>query len=54
MNATQAIVVLITLTLAAVFLALWQRRDRGEMVDDRLPEALHEPLDGRSPPSPVY
>lgn len=45
------LIVFITLALAAIFLALWMRRDRGIVPDDRLPEVLHEPLDGRSPGS---
>ena len=40
------LVVVITLILAAAFLFIWMRRDRGEFPQDRLPEALHEPLDG--------
>ena len=39
-------VVIITLILAAAFLFIWMRRDPGEAPQDRLPEALHEPLDG--------
>lgn len=39
-------VVIITLIVAATFLFIWMRRDRGERPQDRLPEALHEPLDG--------
>lgn len=40
------LVVIITLILAATFLFIWMRRDRGEFPQDRLPEAPHEPLDG--------
>jgi hypothetical protein len=39
-------VAIITLIVAAAFLFLWMRRDRGIEPADRLPEALHEPLDG--------
>ena len=46
MPASTFLVVIITLVLAAAFLFIWMRRDRGEFPQDRLPEALHEPLDG--------
>jgi predicted flap endonuclease-1-like 5' DNA nuclease len=42
------LVVFIVLVLTGVFLFIWRRRDRGEEPVDRLPEVLHEPLDGRS------
>ena len=47
------LVTVITLIMAAVFLSIWMRRDRGIVPDDRLPEVLHESLDGRSPRSPA-
>ena len=53
MDARIFLVVFVTLALAGVFLAIWMRRDRGIVPDDRLPEVLHEPLDGRSPRSPA-
>lgn len=53
MTAQTFLVVTVTLILAAAFLAIWMRRDRGIVPDDRLPEVLHEPLDGRSPRSPA-
>ena len=43
------LIVFITLALAAAFLFIWMRRDAGIVPEDRLPEVLHEPLDGRSP-----
>lgn len=46
MSSSTFLVVIITLILAAAFLFIWMRRDRGEFPQDRLPEALHEPLDG--------
>lgn len=39
-------VVIITLIVAASFLLIWMRRDRGEFPQHRLPEAPREPLDG--------
>jgi len=41
------LVIFITLVVAAVFLYVWKRRDEGIVPADRLPEALHEKLDGR-------
>ena len=41
------LVMFIVLALAAVFLFIWMRRDRGIVPRDRLPEVLHEPLNGR-------
>ncbi|SFR80559.1 hypothetical protein [Sphingomonas jatrophae] len=43
------LVIFITLVVAASFLFAWMRRDRGIVPSDRLPEVLHEPLDGQSP-----
>ena len=43
------LVVFVTLVVAAAFLFSWMRRDRGIVPSDRLPEVLHEKLDGRSP-----
>jgi hypothetical protein len=45
------LVMFIALALAAVFLFLWMRRDRGIVSKDRLPEVLHEPLNGREGPN---
>ena len=42
------LVTVVTLVVATVFLMLWMRRDRGVVVEDRLPDVLHEALDGRS------
>lgn len=42
------LIVFITLVVASVFLFAWKRRDEGREPVDRLPEALHEKLDGRS------
>ena len=39
------LVTMIALVMAAVFLALWQRRDRGQEPRDDLADALHEPVD---------
>jgi hypothetical protein len=50
MSYPELLVVFITLVVAAVFLAVWMRRDRGIVPEDRLPEALHEPLNGRQSP----
>jgi len=47
------LITFITLTLAAVFLFIWMRRDAGIVPDDRLPDVLHEKLDGTSPRSPA-
>jgi predicted flap endonuclease-1-like 5' DNA nuclease len=48
------LIIVILLVLAAVVLFLWMRRGRGKEPEDRLPEALHQPLDGRSgPPLPT-
>jgi hypothetical protein len=41
------LVMFIVLALAAVFLFTWMRRDRGIVPEERLPEVLHEPLDGQ-------
>ena len=43
----ELLVVFVTLAVAGVFLALWIRRDKGIVPADRLPEALHEPLNGK-------
>ena len=48
MTPQQVLATLIVLALAAVFLFVWMRRDRGIVPEDHLPDALHEPLDGRS------
>jgi hypothetical protein len=48
MSPQQFLATVIVLALAAVFLFLWMRRDRGIVPEDHLPDALHEPLDGRS------
>jgi predicted flap endonuclease-1-like 5' DNA nuclease len=52
MDNREILIILIVLVLAAVFLFLWMRRDRGREPEDRLPDALNEPLDGRSGPAP--
>ena len=49
MDVRYLLVIFITLVVGSVFLFVWQRRDRGIVPPDRLPEVLHEPLDGRSP-----
>ena len=41
------LMIFITLVVAAVFLFIWMRRDAGIVPQDRLPEALHETLNGR-------
>lgn len=43
------LIVFITLVVATVFLFAWRRRDEGREPVDRVADALHEPLDGRSP-----
>jgi hypothetical protein len=45
------LVMVIVLVLAAVFLFIWMRRDRGIVPAERLPEVLHEPLNGREGPN---
>jgi predicted flap endonuclease-1-like 5' DNA nuclease len=52
MDNREILIIFIVLVLAAVFLFAWMRRDRGKEPEDRLPEALSEPLDGRSGPAP--
>lgn len=47
MDGRTYLIVFITLVIASVFLFLWKRRDAGIVPEDRLPEALHEPLNGR-------
>ena len=41
------VVILITLALAAAFLFIWRRRDRGIYPEDGLPDALHEMFERR-------
>lgn len=43
----ELVIILIVLMGAAAILAIWMRRDRGGEPQDRLADALHEPLDGR-------
>ncbi len=43
----ELLVVFITLVVAAVFLSIWMRRDKGIVPEDRLPDALHESLNGK-------
>ena len=52
MDQREFLVMVITLALAAAFLFMWMRRDRGIVPEDRLPEVLHEPLNGREGPTP--
>jgi hypothetical protein len=47
MSTNEMLVVFITLVVASVFLFVWKRRDAGIVPEDRLPEALHEPLNGK-------
>lgn len=47
MDTRTYLIVFITLVVAAVFLFAWKRRDEGREPVDRLPEVLHEPLNGR-------
>ncbi len=47
MDARFFLIIFITLVVAAVFLFIWMRRDAGIIPEDRLPDALHEPLNGR-------
>jgi hypothetical protein len=47
MSPQQFLATMIVLALAAVVLFIWMRRDRGIVPEDPLPEALHEPLDGK-------
>lgn len=49
MDGRTYLIVFITLVVASVFLFAWKRRDEGREPVDRLPEVLHEKLDGRSP-----
>ena len=37
----------VNLAVGAAALAIYMRRDRGVVPEDRLPDALGEPLDGR-------
>lgn len=48
MNGPTYLIVFITLVVASVFLFAWKRRDEGREPVDRLPDVLHEKLDGRS------
>jgi hypothetical protein len=48
MSHSEFLVTVIVLVVAASFLALWMRRDRGVVPEDRLADALHGPRDGRS------
>lgn len=50
MSPEQVLATFIVLVLGATVLFIWMRRDRGIVPEDRLPEALHEPLDGQSGP----
>jgi hypothetical protein len=50
MDREHLIIFIVTLVGAAAFLAIWMRRDRGIVPEDRLPEALHETLNGREGP----
>ena len=52
MDQREFLVMVIALALAAAFLFLWMRRDRGIVPEDRLPEVLHEPLNGYQGPNP--
>lgn len=52
MDGRTFLIVFIVLVIASTFLFIWKRRDAGIVPEDRLPEVLHEPLDGKSPPSP--
>jgi hypothetical protein len=45
MDQREFLIMVIVLALAAVFLFIWMRRDRGIVPEDGLPEALHELLD---------
>jgi hypothetical protein len=47
MDTNELLVIFITLVVASVFLFVWKRRDAGIVPEDRLPEALHEPLNGK-------
>ena len=47
MSYNELLVVFVTLVLAAVFLFVWKRRDRGVVPRERLADALHEPLNGK-------
>mgnify|MGYP001551479180 CR=1 FL=1 len=47
MDGRTYLVMFITRALASTFLYLAMRRDRGREPQDRLPEALHEMMDGR-------
>ena len=47
MDGGTLLIMFITLLLAGVFLWVWGRRDRGHDPVDHLPDALHEPLNGR-------
>lgn len=47
MDSHQTLVTVMILVLAAAFLFLWMRRDRGAEPNDDLADALHEPLDGQ-------
>lgn len=47
MDSHQTLVTVIILVLAAAFLFLWMRRDRGVEPNDDLADALHERLDGQ-------
>lgn len=42
------LIAVIDVAVGAAALAVYMRRDRGIVPEDRLPDALTEPLDGRS------
>lgn len=50
MDNRELLIISVVVVLAAIFLFIWMRRDRGREPADRLPDALDEPLDGRSGP----
>lgn len=48
MDARSILMIAIDVAVGASILAVYMRRDRGIIPQDRLPEALGEPLDGRT------
>jgi hypothetical protein len=47
------LIAVIDIAVGGAALAVYMRRDRGIVPQDRLPEALAEPLDGRQAPEPA-
>lgn len=53
MDARSILMIAIDVAVGASILAVYMRRDRGVIPSDRLPDALGEPLDGRTTREPA-